>query len=174
MDFNQVMNIWKAIRKRFLKKSPMSNFSWHPDPEQEGKIAKFLAFFSRYEYALKANGFQVKNLKEAKADWDLFIIFLDKQNTPVPHSLHQELAYLRSQPVRKQMADGTWQEIPRNTDWEWLLRSLTTIRNNLFHGGKQGSQKMLESPRDELLIDYGQKIMEEVLKVVPSIQPHFN
>lgn len=52
----------------------MSKLSWHPEPEQEGKISRFLSYFSRYEYALKELGYQVKNAKRQRMETAMDIV----------------------------------------------------------------------------------------------------
>jgi len=85
-----------------------------------------------------------------------------------------ELKYLRENPVRQQFVDGSWREVTRGSDWECLLRSVTTVRNNLLHGGKHVDGPLLEPARDEHLIDTCQKIMIELVQICPQFQDHFN
>lgn len=67
-------------------------------------------------------------------DWDKLINELTRNQISVPQSLKKELKYLKDNPVQKQLADKSWKAVVKSSDWEWLLRSVTSVRNNLFHG----------------------------------------
>ena len=141
--------------------------SWYPEQEQAEKITDFILWYSRYEYALKNSGYQRKGVKDLEPDWSAFINYLNSSKLPIPKPLEEALSYLKEKPVEKQLSDKVWRPVIRDSDWEWLIRSLTTVRNNLFHGGKQGESKLLDKERDRILINICQDIMQEVYKICP-------
>jgi len=146
----------------------MKNTSWYPNPKEAENITIFILWFSRYEFALKNGNYQVIGKDNLEPDWGRFIADLNTQEVPIPNSLENELAYLKNNPPKKQLSDKSWKAIQRNSDWEWIIRSLTTVRNNLFHGGKHFDGQILDPARDQVLIDICLKIMKELILFCPQ------
>lgn len=106
-------------------------------------ILQFLVFFSRFEYALKRAGFVRSDSDYASPDWDGFARKLENSLVSVTDIKFVEAkAYLIEHPPQKQMrkADNSleWDDNKRNgqSETEYVLRLVRSVRNNLFHGGK--------------------------------------
>jgi hypothetical protein len=102
----------------------------------------FFYWFSRFEFALKENGYLVSIVVGARAqpDWDRFVV--DHQDH---YALSQAAcALLAANPLRQIVGDNgalTFGEVPFKPDATDLRRVVglaKTVRNNLFHGGKHG------------------------------------
>jgi len=143
----------------------MANPYWYPEQEQAEKVMYFILWFSRYEYALKNGGYYKKGKDKLEPDWHTFVQYLEKHS--LPESLSGELDYLKKEPPKMQMVDKNWISIPYKTDWDLLIRSLTNVRNNLFHGGKHEDSKLLSKERDRILIDISLKLMQEMRLICP-------
>jgi len=120
---------------------------------------RFFAVFSRFEYALKRAGYVDKSVaSRVTADWESFA--RDVVSTLEPSRVSRLLAscgYLQSHPPKKQV----W----KNDRLQWVgrglnagsalgeaLRSVRTVRNNVFHGGKFPEGPIEEPLRDEQLV----------------------
>jgi len=143
----------------------MTDFpSWYPNDRNAAAVTEFILWFSRLEYALKcvpayANGNKA-NLDKLKAAM---------RGQPVPSSLSDALHYLKADAPRNQTSATGWIQIRvGDDDWGFLLESLRTVRNNLFHGGKQHTGPLLEPARDEKLIGFCNLIMRELVLVLPG------
>src|SRR5215213_6455764 len=103
----------------------------------------FLGIFSRFEFALKREGF-LTSLKEgarAEPNWVRFTSELATQCDPA--MMAEILAagtYLSGKPSRKQIVSlgslGWEAEPPPADSLDALFSAVRTTRNNLFHGGK--------------------------------------
>jgi len=146
----------------------MPNPSWYPDQQQANQITDFILWFSRYEYALK-NVQQFSSIAKGylEPNWTAFRRHL-QQNSAPPHTLNTTLGYLRAQPVQQLIGPGNWVPIKFRSDWECLISSLKTVRNNLFHGSKQSNGKLLDNARDQALLTHCQKIMMEIVPLCPQ------
>jgi hypothetical protein len=109
-------------------------------------ILQFFVFFSRFEYALKRAEF-VKSVSKsnntALPDWDRFAKKLENSLVSITDIKFVEAkAYLLKHPPQKQMRrpDNSleWDDNERNgqSETEYVLRLVKSVRNNLFHGGK--------------------------------------
>lgn len=104
-------------------------------------VFRFFAFFSRFEYSLKRSGFLTG--EKAKPNWDCYAESLRGKFDVVPDGAFQAaVAFLLAAPPRTQIVNGTdlgWKDTVQG-DGEhkerYVLRLVSTVRNNLFHGGK--------------------------------------
>jgi hypothetical protein len=146
----------------------MANPFWYPDQQQANQITDFILWFSRYEYALKnVPQFSSTSKGYLEPNWTAFRGYLQQNHQP-PHALNSVLAYLRAQPVQQLVGPGHWVPITLRSDWECLVTSLKTVRNNLFHGSKQGNGKLLDNPRDQILLTHCQTIMVTIIPLCPQ------
>lgn len=118
----------------------------------EDKVRLFIAY-SRFEFSLKENGY-IRPDKDgiAHADWRAFA------KEEALRDIFEEAK--KDIDVRELIAKPPMTQITSNSQtWHWeerlpkpapnllaLFLSVKTIRDNLFHGGKQG-----ENPRDDQL-----------------------
>jgi hypothetical protein len=115
-------------------------------------LLEFFLTFSRFEFALKANGlFKRPNrqrndhlrLPEAQPDWDTFAVSLRGVfQTNRTKLLRRACEYILDSPPWKQVIINDvvgWEtqlRLVHESEIEFLLRMVRCVRNNLFHGGK--------------------------------------
>lgn len=140
------------------------------------EIVKFFFYFSRFEYALKREKY-IQNFKYIKPDWDRFF----KENkTQIEVILKdQDLTYLLGHPPKKQIMtkdnDLGWENLSL-TDSDLpdsIKKVLTTIRNNLFHGGKFPTGPESDVTRNKKLIEDALKVLNS-LSQIEQIKKHFD
>lgn len=151
----------------------MTDPVWYPTQNDKGLILDFILWFSRVEYALKSdNTFSIQNNGHFQANWDALM------NELAPHSIPQELSealtYIKSNPPLKQTGFMQWQLVQSTSDWDYLIRALKTVRNNLFNGGKHHTGPVLQPVRDRELLEHCLLIMRVISDMLPaSIKPTF-
>jgi hypothetical protein len=137
---------------RFL---PSSNSLFALDPVDRDLVRDFLFAFSRAEYALKASGFVTRGASpEPRIQWDEFAreIATDLAN-PTSDEVSRAKQYLNDYPPMKQVyrqSSLRWEARVRSaeqTPETFLIRSVTQVRNNLFHGGKELRGPLAERDR---------------------------
>jgi hypothetical protein len=151
------------------------NPAWYPAEANNRLIINFTLWFSRFEYALKnTQGFsRINSFGELAPDWVALQNHL--QNTQVPAMLADAINFLQANPPRRQLGEGNWQPIQVDQGWPFLIRSMKTVRNNFFHGGKQIQGEFLSPIRDITLLNHSMSIMRELLNIVPQgIRDAFN
>jgi hypothetical protein len=143
---------------------------------------QFFVFFSRFEYALKRHPKYLKaNKTVAEADWIRFAndhaVQFDPNGTP---DLRAAVEYFKASPPRKQIQVGQklgWSEPIKFDDKErllaWLLRVVSTVRNNLFHGGKFPGFHISEPSRDRTLVCHAIVILDACLKFDATVRSQF-
>lgn len=131
-------------------------------PEAHHKlIYRFFLVFSRFEYALKRAGYAKGSGTDVAADWDKYSSDYRQAHLPstIP-GLRNAWAYFSSHPPRKQILKNNrivWSEPQVRTsepELTWLLASVRTVRNNLFHGGKYPYRPVREPARDSTLLQH--------------------
>lgn len=103
----------------------------------------FFYWFSRFEFALKENGYLTSTLVGARAqpDWGRFVV--EHQDHYAPSQAASAL--IAANPLRQIVGEsGTliFSDVPfadNATDLRRVVGLAKTVRNNLFHGGKHGS-----------------------------------
>jgi len=157
-------------------------------------LLDFFLTFSRFEYALKVSGFfKMPNQTRhdprcppaAEADWDSFAVSLRgifSENRT--ERLRQASEYLLDSPPNKQVIikDGcgwaiAWETPirPRHeTDIEFILRMVRSVRNNLFHGGKHNIELHEQTERTEQLLRSSLAILNECLTLSPRVKDVFD
>lgn len=121
-------------------------------------VLEFFAVFSRFEYALKATGYdKVDSYKNILPNWKKFSSDAAPWFIKVPEEYEQSIAYLLENPpcrqIKRDGAPAEWSVQAYSSQTPNAVRILDavkTVRNNLFHGGKHTPH----SPpgRDEELI----------------------
>jgi hypothetical protein len=121
-------------------------------------ILAFFMVFTRTEYALKRQHGFVRERRDSSIDilWEEFAGSIASRVWRTDDQVVREaLDYLSSNPPKKQILRGgalAWESSSpaKPGDAVFLLRSIKTVRNNLFHGGKE-IQLMAE--RDRTLVE---------------------
>ena len=140
---------------------------WYPANTNLGLLADFILWFSRWEYTLKCfPQFSHSPRGHLEPNWREFELLLTQ--LPLNPVLSKSLAYFAGQPPQRQIASNRWEPIRNTGDWPLLILSLKTVRNNLFHGGKQYSGAMLEPARDKELLEHCLIAMQEMVLLVPN------
>jgi hypothetical protein len=122
-------------------------------------LADFFMTFARAEYALKKAGY-LKGDRQGRPiiQWDDFAESIANSilNAKEPE-VQKAIEYLANNPPARQVVRNgslTWQarKAPNaHKDAVFLIRSITTVRNNLFHGGKRIEGRVSERDRQLLL-----------------------
>lgn len=140
------------------------------DPKLHKLAGEFFRLFSRFEYALKANGYLRTDKKNAEADWTTFATEIDRAFEQLTDSdLKNAVYFLLNEPPQKQVNNNgqvDCKTIPPDSknQTDLLLIYIRRIRNNLFHGGKFNG-RWFEPQRSGHLIDASIEILNACLKV---------
>lgn len=133
--------------------------------ELRNRAFEFFYWFSRFEFALKENGFLKNNTPGARAEpgWDQFI---------ASHETGYVLTKAGSQlveadPQRQIVGQHELKFVPVGFDNQLseltkVVRLLKTVRNNLFHGGKHSAEGWDDPQRILLLLDLSISILDEL------------
>ncbi|MDP3441479.1 MAG: hypothetical protein Q8T08_01345 [Ignavibacteria bacterium] len=168
--------------------SPVRNFTanyfqqYIPENNRD-LVITFIIVFSRFEYALKAEGFINGDENGVTANWDTFANSIREHFQPNrTRELQTSVKFLHQSPPRKQIKLENnqlgWSQ-PRNLENQpqlhELLLSVRTIRNNLFHGAKfqEIFQENQSIDRNQLLLQYSLVVLNECLRLSPQIQQTF-
>jgi hypothetical protein len=142
-------------------------------------MLKFFIIFSRTEFTLKESGCARKSRYDiAEADWDRFANAIEPNFDPTSSpELIAAIDYLTNNPPGLQKIDPSnnlfWSanvRRPRQTNLQWRLSLVKTVRNNLFHGGKCP----FDSARDVPLIEHSLVVLEACIKVDTKILATFS
>lgn len=137
----------------------------------------FFYYFSRFEFALKENGYLKSQIvgEKAEADWDAFCIRWREV-----YSLSGEaIVLLRERPARQIVGnDNTlaWKPVGLDdckSELEKVVRLLRTIRNNLFHGGKHGHADWHDAKRNHLLLTSGRRVLDQIAELASTLQADY-
>lgn len=111
--------------------------------------------FSRFEYALKASGF---NNGEGNApNWRNFALSIETQlQNPQTKKLRESVNFILQEPPKKQIIENgllKWTISTPNTDSnaDLILLYIRRVRNNLFHGGKFNKHWFAHERSEKLL-----------------------
>lgn len=156
----------------------------------EQLLLEFFLNFSRFEHALKSSGyFQRINPNrrrrlgspDAKPDWDRFAASLRNVfQIDRSEELRNACNYILDTPPRKQVIINNsvaWETPVRpqhESDVEFLLRMVKSVRNNLFHGGKHNIELHEDTQRTELLLRNGIVILRECLELAPHVKQEYD
>lgn len=128
----------------------------------------FFYWFSRFEFALKEARF-LKSKEvgaKAEADWDAFIAQYsgDYQLTAAAQAL------IDAKPQRQIVgaSELDFRDVgfnPDASDLERVVRLANTVRNNLFHGGKHGSDYWDQPARMQTLLSTTINVLGELAEM---------
>lgn len=148
-------------------------------------VFKFTLVYSRFEYALKkSRKYATTTNGKVSADICSFANDHDDQfnhDLGYADSMGDVVKYLESNPPRKQvLRDGElgWDEIERKEEngerrLRWLLRTVRTARNNLFHGGKFRDGVVEDPSRDSQLLECGIRLIEFCVELNEEVQEYY-
>lgn len=134
----------------------------------------FFFTFSRFEYSLKCNGFYKKRKKYeyAEVDWSTLIRNINPEFFTKASACAQ---YIIDNPPKLQIIDNgglSWRDCASPNDVNSLIFAVRTVRNNLFHGGKDIALNN-DSARDMQLLKDAQRIIYIVLDELPFLKRAF-
>jgi hypothetical protein len=145
-------------------------------------LLEFFLSFARFEYALKATGFFVRHAEnsacppKAEPDWPSFAASLHSTfNSRRNAEIERAYQYLSESPPNRQViVNGAlaWETPMRGTDSEieYVLRMVRSVRNNLFHGGKHNIEVHETTERTEALLRSCLAVLNECLALAPTQQ----
>ena len=119
-------------------------------------IAEFFTTFARTEYALKTARFINMVGDQSRGafaiDWDRFADEIEAAVNQNDFRSDPYIRYLMRHPPKKEVLTQhglEWKPRSRRgqSAVRFLVRSVTTVRNNLFHGGKSLGSPLLERDR---------------------------
>lgn len=134
-------------------------------PDLSKLAFEFFFWFSRFEFALKENGYLNSLVDGAKAEpgWDNFVD-------------HWHPTYVLSVEARRLLTSPPDRQIVLIRQLKWrpvgladctsnlarVVRLVKTVRNNLFHGGKHGGAGWDDPKRTEGLLKDSIAILEQL------------
>tara|TARA_B000000460_G_C21457206_1_gene366403 strand:+ start:247 stop:714 length:468 start_codon:yes stop_codon:yes gene_type:complete len=148
-------------------------------------VLKFFKIFSRFEFALKeASYLKGPENGNASPNWDLFVKDF-KAKYQISQASKEAVSYLFSEPPKKQkVVKGSHDKL--STYWEpmnfsentpelkKLVDIITTIRNNLFHGGKYGEREWDNEDRVKKLLESSIFVLNDWLELNEDINFYFH
>jgi len=151
------------------------------DPEL---VFHFFALFSRFEYASKRCKYlRTDSENRAEPNWKDYGDSLNGKFTEITDAgFKKAYDYLQHDPPKTQIVRGDknldWVEIvgkSKESEENYILRLVRTVRNNLFHGGKfpltHGPEP--ETARNQKLIKDSIEVLEQCLRLSPEVQKYF-
>lgn len=135
----------------------------------------FFYWFSRFEFALKENGFLRNEVPGSRAEpgWNSFVNRFEGYYT-----LSDAGASLVRENPRRQMVGHHGFEFryvdfdDQPSDLGRIVRLLKTVRNNLFHGGKHGAEGWDDPNRTRKLLTLSITILNELAEL-GGIEPDY-
>ena len=167
--------------RRPVSELPGARFLFYSPTLDRDLLLEFFMLFSRFEYALKRSGRYARAGRNdsAEPNWELFAsdasgAWLSGQG---PNSAAVR-ALVSAPPRRQVFRDGAlgWADPPAAsaeslTD---VLRLVKTVRNNLFHGGKQPDGDIDEVSRNSTLLRASLLVLRTCVSLVPAVEEAFS
>jgi hypothetical protein len=130
---------------------------------------EFFFWFSRFEFALKENGFLESHTQgvAAKPGWDDFVVRW-RDSYKLTHAARRLLVV---PPDRQIVGAGdllTWKPVGLDdctSELQKVVRLLKILRNNLFHGGKHGGAGWDDAARAGELLLVGLSVLNELAEM---------
>jgi hypothetical protein len=143
-------------------------------------VLRFFFVFSRAEFALKSAGLAapLKYGGGISVKWDEFgrKIKLRFPSRGDPERVTKAVRYLHDHPPRRQVLDGSrlrWKKRPpiETPSAKSTIALVTTVRNNLFHGGKEVTFGLIE--RDQHLLEHTLVVLSHLIALHPPVAKAF-
>jgi hypothetical protein len=146
-------------------------------PELDALAFRLFREFSRFEYALKAGGYLVRDDGNAEPDWDRFARDIHPAFDRAlggNRLLRAAVAELMRRPPKKQVVRAgrlVWEDVPAGgvVATQAVLIHVRRVRNNLFHGGKF-STRWFDARRSERLIRWSLRVLRACLDLSPAVR----
>ncbi len=164
----------------------------HLVADDKGLVVTFLIAFSRSEYALKRAGyFRPRPSYEGSdegaeapatviVNWPRFGRAIERRyRQGTDGVLDQAIAYLCEHPPQEQaIVDGAlaWVDVqrkPYQSDIQWVLALISTVRNNLFHGGKFPGAAITGPERNAELLGKSLVVLEWCIEQSLEVEGYF-
>ncbi|MEM5403790.1 hypothetical protein [Paraburkholderia unamae] len=141
---------------------------------------EFFYCFSRFEFALKENGYLKSKVVGAKAEpsWDEFNVKW-RGRYDVSEAAEQLLAAPPLRQVIGRNATLEWAAIPldaRTASLDKVTQVLRVVRNNLFHGGKHGARDWDNPERSMALLNLSLVVLDQLAELAvlgPDYERHY-
>ena len=128
------------------------------------KCFEFFYWFSRFEFALKENGYVKEgSYNAALPDWEKF-----RDTHSDNYITSPEASTLLEAPPQRQVLVGNmckWEKTnfsQEKTTLGKVILVLKTIRNNLFHGGKSNQEDWDNPDRNLFLLENGKAVLDSL------------
>jgi hypothetical protein len=131
-----------------------------------GSAFEFFFWFSRFEFALKENGYLESHSPGAKADpgWREFVEKHEAQYAPSDGA--KRLVALSPKEQLVERGDSLkWEPVvfrDKVSGLKEVVYLLKTVRNNLFHGGKHGEASWDDPVRMKQLLSTAVEVLDEL------------
>jgi hypothetical protein len=144
-------------------------------------VFQFFAVFSRFEYSLKRSGF-LKAGERAEPNGDTYANSLQGSFGGIQDQAFRDaVAFLVTEPPSTQVVSGTdlgWKSTVQGNGEHherFVLRLVSTVRNNLFHGGKYPHPlgPMDDVARNRRLLEAGFMILVQCLELSERVRANF-
>jgi hypothetical protein len=144
-------------------------------------VLRFFALFSRFEYSLKRSGF-LKTGEKAEPNWDTYSNSIRGRFEGIQDQVFQDaVAFLVKEPPKTQVVTGSalnWKATVQGNGEcheRFVLRLVTTVRNNLFHGGKYPPPlgPMNDVARNRRLLEAGITVLMQCLELSSRVRSAF-
>jgi hypothetical protein len=142
---------------------------------------QFFAFFSRFEYSLKRSNF-LRASDKAEPNWDTYANTLRGRFDAVQDQRFQAaVAFLLAEPPKTQIVSGNdlgWKNTVQGAGEykeRYVLRLISVVRNNLFHGGKYPYPfgPVDDAARDRRLLEAAISILKQCLDLSETVRTKF-
>jgi hypothetical protein len=160
------------VRYQDLRKK----YFYELDPDDVALIFDFFIVFSRFEFALKRSNYFRGTEDKVEPDWDKFCVAVQERfNKTSSPEFQRACEYYTTYPPKKQVIQNgevVWKDNIQGTgesEFRWIIRSVKTARNNLFHGGKFPYDQMRDTP----LLFHGLVILHDCLKLDKKLERIF-
>ena len=135
--------------------------------EHLSKLAfEFFFSYSRFEFALKKNGYLRASKPGATAMPEWFG-FAERQ-CGIYRVSNEAKELIKASPKRQVVAAGNrieWVTVDLkecSSDFEKVIRLVQTVRNNLFHGGKHDAEGWDDPGRTERLLTLSVAVLDQI------------
>lgn len=144
-------------------------------------VLQFFGLFSRFEYSLKRSGF-LKTGSKAEPNWDKYANSIQGRFGQLQDAEFQKaVAFLLKEPPKTQVVSGNnlgWSNTlrgPGEHQERYVLRLVSTVRNNLFHGGKYPHPfgPMGDVARNRDLLEGGIIVLRQCLELSDDVRTTF-
>jgi hypothetical protein len=129
----------------------------------------YFYWFSRFEFALKENGYLNSHVPGAKAEpgWREFV-----DRWASTYVVSTEAGILLAEPPERQIVVANdqldWRPVGLTdctSELAKVIRLIATVRNNLFHGGKHGGAGWDSPKRTELLLVASKSVLDQLAQL---------